>query len=595
LLCLCALPAPAGEEPGPSLGKLLGPDLEGAKIVAHREGALHVIRLSTMEAREIASFPKAHPVRDLSRPWWSPDGREVLFSYRGRAFLVGEDGSNLRPVMPEERSVHEPSWWVDPRTGGRCVVFKTGNAKFKLEHRGRKEYGRTFLYRLGSGEKTELADIPMDGGLSRDGTHLGEAYGGCLVKDLVSGELHVLNNGRQACNASISPDDTYRLMYLFLPHDFIAVSNKYDLETWRLTRLEGSSEWQHPRWSNHPDFATATAKFGAEFTLALLRIDTEEVTLLGELGPGWAVPHLWLPSGAKIDRPPPGPVDDLELGRLEGYKRRFARARRYAPLVKEIEASDDPEAKEIIRAIETHVRERYFEAMRGEDFLRSRAILRELADRFEGLPVGGAARKQLERPQFRREVDAATRFGELELVEMRLRPVEGAKAHYSDEAYLRRNKVVLSKMTALVEEISREFAGTRAAARAKALARSYGLPAEAVEAGRGRLVLVATIEEASKVPSPEAIAPYTNVVTFIRYRVDEIVSGDYDAERIVVAHWGMRQAVLTPAASWRPGVRQRLAVDLFDSHEELQQFVQAREADDFELAPYWALDVRPVD
>jgi len=96
------------------------------------------------------------------------------------------------------------------------------------------------------------------------------------------------------------------------------------------------------------------------------------------------------------------------------------------------------------------------------------------------------------------------------------------------------------------------------------------------------------------VPTAQQIAPYRNVITYIIYRVNKVLGGQYEDERLVVVHWGLKNAKHTPAASWKPGMKQRLTLDLFDAHKELQEITAAQDADEPELVPYWALEAEPV-
>ncbi len=277
--------------------KLLGADFEDAGIVAIRNGHIVTVRLADGKVSTLAKFPKAKRFAGLNRPWWSPDGKEILYSFNAGAFVMNADGTGRRRILKKEPKVFEPVWWIDPAGGERCIVFKTTNGKHWYK-RGRSGPGKTYLYRSKTGKKTKLADFPCDGGLSLDGTHLGEAYGGCLMVDIPAGKVHVLYNGKQACNASMSPDNTYRLMHLYLPHKHVGIRNKFDKELWRIGCPRGSKELQDPRWSNHPNFCMATARFKDGFKMVLVRIDTKDTVVLETLGSGWSVPHLFLASAA---------------------------------------------------------------------------------------------------------------------------------------------------------------------------------------------------------------------------------------------------------------------------------------------------------
>jgi len=98
-------------------------------VVAVRDGALVTVELAGGRTGILAGYPKADRFEGLSRPCWSPDGREILFARGGQAFLMNADGSGRRRILADQAKVHEPSWWLDPTSGQRCVVFKTANGK----------------------------------------------------------------------------------------------------------------------------------------------------------------------------------------------------------------------------------------------------------------------------------------------------------------------------------------------------------------------------------------------------------------------------------------------------------------------------------
>lgn len=140
-------------------------------------------------------------------------------------------------------------------------------------------------------------------------------------------------------------------------------------------------------------------------------------------------------------------------------------------------------------------------------------------------------------------------------------------------------------------EGERDYAGTHACRRARAIGKEYGLPKRAIAPANERLVVTASIEAVSKVPTAQQIAPYRDAVTYIVYKAGTVIDGKYEDERIVVVHWGMKNAKHTAAASWKPGRKQKLTLDLFDAHKELQGITAAQDADEPELIPYWALKV----
>ena len=274
---------------------ILGQDFEGAKIAAIQGTNVVTVELRNGTTRTVATFREAQRFRGLTRPYWSADGQELVFAYDGQAHRMNADGSNRREVLQGQKA-YEAKFWDDPETGERCIVGTTVNGKhWYPRNRG---VGETYLHRLGSGTKTKLADFPFGGTLSPDGTHLADAYGGLLIKEMASGEVHVLYGGKQSCNSSLSPDDTYRIMHLYLPHKYFGFRNKFDEELWRFDQPSETGELQTPRWSNHPDFCCATAKLGNDYKIMVIHIPTKKYTVLRELPGSWTVPLLWVPSAA---------------------------------------------------------------------------------------------------------------------------------------------------------------------------------------------------------------------------------------------------------------------------------------------------------
>jgi hypothetical protein len=277
--------------------EMLGDDFEGAKIVGVRHNYIVSAPVATGRIRTIARFRSArHWLEGLSRPSWSPDGTEILCSFGGRCYLMNADGSNKRRIA-KRHPVYAPKWWLDPETGERCIVFKTANGKHHYsEDTKNGELGQTYLCRLDGKTYTKLADFPCDGGLSLDGTHLGEAYGQLMIADLTAGKFYLLYGGAQACNPSMSPDDTYRIMHMYSGHQCFAIRDRQDNELWQIRLLPRTNKWQHARWSNHPNFCSVTAKFRDHYNVVIVRIEPKTPCVLYWFRADWRVPNLWLPS-----------------------------------------------------------------------------------------------------------------------------------------------------------------------------------------------------------------------------------------------------------------------------------------------------------
>jgi hypothetical protein len=577
-------------------GHILGKDLDGAKILAMRDRAIVAVALASGTVQQLADFGKEGDSQVLSRPWWSADGQEIVFSRGAKAYRMKADGSELR-VIDTGRSAHSASFWDDPRTGERCIVYMTTRGKHRYPEN--KGAGQTWLHRLKSGKQVKLADFPCDGGLSRDGTHLGEAYGGCLIRNVSADKFHILYDGKQACNATMSPDNTYRLMHLYLPHSYFGVRNKYDKELWRIEQPKGSQEWQNPRWSNHPDFCMATAKFGKEYKPVLVKMSTKETVVLKAYDGSWSVPHLWLPSAAPqaavaLATATRDPVDHLRLSALEVYKARLAKASDYSPIIAELQKLRDPEAAKILTALAEAGTKMLAEAQGNANALESQAIYRELSAKFRTQPLGLKAAAILKSPDFNRQVAATKKLEELNELAKKLVTPAGAKPTLRDPAFRERNRVVLGQMIPIVNELGRRYGDTAAATAAREMAATLDLPQRSDPGKSARVVVEVTILKASAVPTAQRIAPYTSCVTYVACRVDKVLSGTYDERSIVVVHWGMKDKKHTPAAAWQAGQRQRLLLDPFDSHRDLAKITKAADADVMELVPYWALAVESL-
>lgn len=115
-------------------------------------------------------------------------------------------------------------------------------------------------------------------------------------------------------------------------------------------------------------------------------------------------------------------------------------------------------------------------------------------------------------------------------------------------------------------------------------------PAEREEPKRADgngLVVVGTVELVSHVPKPGE-APYTECLTYLKYKVDTVELGQYGDKEILVAFWGMRGNKLEPAASFKKGEKHRLRVSPFADHPDLSRVMAADDTEEYELTAYWA-------
>ena len=536
-----------------SFRDVFGAALDSMKLVAVRDSKQIVrIDLQTMELEELGgAYAPRERYDGLSRPYWSPDGDLLVFSWDRKCFLMNADGSDIRQVLQSEPNVYDPKFWRDPQSGELCIVFVDRKSKNKLT---RGKYGNTMLARLRGLTTEVLFDIPCDAGLSADGRYLGESYQKAAIIDLYTDEIHEPHSG-QSCNSSMSPTDAPEMMFLYLPHTRFGVKNKFGEEVWHIDKPRDSEEWQSPRWSNHPDYCSAIAKYGEGYKIVLIHMPTKKMVILRELKGDWSSPLLWFE----------GPGLLSEAGHAA------------ARIVTEEQASAA-----------------LLEAAEMPDAEQARAVYRKIAERFEGKAVAEEAESMLASAAFAQELEAQPMLNRLWMLEDRLSPVDGADPRYDDTGYFTRNRAVLIRMANLASKVRIDFPGTRAAASVEKIAEAYALPAHPPALLSEQIELVATVEAVSRVPTAAQIAPYREVVTFIRYKVDKVVAGNYELPYMVIAHWGMRDGKHTAAAKWRLGMRQRLTVDPFDSHAELDRITQASGANDASMEPFWALKTEEV-
>lgn len=107
--------------------------------------------------------------------------------------------------------------------------------------------------------------------------------------------------------------------------------------------------------------------------------------------------------------------------------------------------------------------------------------------------------------------------------------------------------------------------------------------------GAQQTVVVGRITLASQVPDPSEVL-YSTCLTFVKYAVEQVQSGDYGEEELLAAFWGMRDDKLQPAARFKPGQRHRLTLEPLSDHPELLREMQADDTDDYALTPYWVIE-----
>jgi hypothetical protein len=107
----------------------------------------------------------------------------------------------------------------------------------------------------------------------------------------------------------------------------------------------------------------------------------------------------------------------------------------------------------------------------------------------------------------------------------------------------------------------------------------------------GRLVVEARLENLSAVPSPQAIRPYRAALVAHVYRVERVADGVYQADRIMVAHWAIRDGSILDSATREAGRVYRMTLEPYDDHAELEGQRLIMDSDRFDLPLFYDLDI----
>ena len=107
-----------------------------------------------------------------------------------------------------------------------------------------------------------------------------------------------------------------------------------------------------------------------------------------------------------------------------------------------------------------------------------------------------------------------------------------------------------------------------------------------------RAVVRATLRETTPVPSPASIEPYRRCLIVHRYDVEEAISGHVEADRLLVAHWGILDGRTLDEEQPRVGETYVLELEPFDEHGELLSERLDMSTTEFELPLYFHPSLR---
>lgn len=535
------------------------------------------------------------------RPRWSPDGTKVLFvrTPKGKGqkpgvWLMNADFAGRREIIAGAHT-------ADFCAAGGAVTAIAADGYRVLRHdlaKGTTEVLYDARNPPGNGLKvSQAAELSPNGRFLLMFT--AERGHSTFVYDLQA--RRYIGNRRMAggdCSPAWSPDGRYLLTtarsWVKSRGGRPVVKADFDPGTGRVgeSRYFVGNGWCHfQRVSNDGNWVVFGQRAGKARRIMCWRRGTppEAAVRVSFLRGENRHPALFVPNSVR--REPDSPIDHLQLSRLSPYRGVLAQSSNYTRVLRQLSNEKDPEAALIVKTVEALGQAKLHEARDAHDAFQARALYLDVAARFEGHALGNEANEALRQPGFQQELAAAPKLERLRELATRLRAVAGAKARFADGRYLARNKAVLVQMVDAAASLRTDFARTKAARAAGQIAKTYGLPASTSEAGNEQLVIAGTLEAISPVPDPARVV-YPDMVTYARYRVDKVLTGSYPQKGIVVVHWGMRKRKHTAAAQWKPGVRHKLVLDLFESHRDLETVNAAQDAyDDLELVPYWALNV----
>ena len=112
-------------------------------------------------------------------------------------------------------------------------------------------------------------------------------------------------------------------------------------------------------------------------------------------------------------------------------------------------------------------------------------------------------------------------------------------------------------------------------------------PAE--QGSPGPLLLEGEVVAASRVPRPFTV-PYKDCLTYVKVRIDRVVTGSFKDHYVIAVLWAMKDNVLLAPANYGPGKRLRLEVVPFrQAPVDLRSIRVADDLDDYTHPPFYVL------
>ena len=103
-----------------------------------------------------------------------------------------------------------------------------------------------------------------------------------------------------------------------------------------------------------------------------------------------------------------------------------------------------------------------------------------------------------------------------------------------------------------------------------------------------RLVVDATLQETTEIPSPDAIGAYSRALVVNTYAVNRVIDGKYTESRILVAEWAILDRNIIKSYQ-TPAQPEQLVLEKFADHPQLEGERQMMDVFEPELEMFYRL------
>ncbi|PWL03727.1 uncharacterized protein (TIGR02171 family) [Hallerella porci] len=256
---------------------------------------------------------------NVYHPAISPNGKWIAMTSKPEG-ISGFDTLSVQPFnaadsthfLYNESSAAEPRWRISH--GDTLIYFGTDGGDNSSDGKffGEKTLAVSFQNQKFGAER-EIFAGSYHGGISDDENLA--VSGSKLLRARVRGKDTVWYHGEQACNVSLSPDSTKRVLFLdfgsktgrefvgknYAPHEFILIADSSGKLIQAILAPDGYT-FDHTEWTNAPDFIAATLvnEEGVHSKIVLVDTKDSSVTTLVEGNELWH-PNVWIqPSAIRL-------------------------------------------------------------------------------------------------------------------------------------------------------------------------------------------------------------------------------------------------------------------------------------------------------